>query len=199
MIQTFNYFRFSNILKSISLIFDQKALRGIGIIGFICLGILSGCSGYQCGTGSLYNREIKTVYVPMVQADSYRNGLGERLTEAVCKRITERTPYDLANVDEADSELIIRLVAENQTVSALNKYNDTRQKNFNWTVLVVWRDRRQTQIAELDATPIMINEGLTINAQEYLVAEMGQSTAVTQQNIIDKLADQIVDLMESPW
>ena len=164
----------------------------------LALCALTGCAGYQVGTEGLFNREIKTVCVPIAEANTYRSGLGERLTEAVCKKITERTPYDLAELDRADSTLNIRLVSENQAVSALDKYNNTRQKNLNWSVSAVWRDRRDQTIAELDPVPLT-SLGVSISEQAYLVAETGQSGAVTQQELIDRLSDRIVGLMEAKW
>ena len=164
---------------------------------FVCI-TLGGCCGYTVGARSLYNTEIKTVFVPMIEVDSYRTGLGERLTEAVCKRITERTPYTLADPGKADSTLLIRVVADSQSVTALNKYNDTRQKNLSWSVTALWQDRRNIPLAKMEPLPLT-SLGVSINAQTYLVAEMGQSDAVSQQDLIDKIADQIVGLMEEKW
>ena len=53
---------------------------------------LQGCaalSGYNVGPRGLYNGNVRTVYVQMVDADTYRQGFGERITEAVCKKITD--------------------------------------------------------------------------------------------------------------
>ena len=63
------------------------------ILHFAMLLLLSGCVGYQVGTGSLYAPDVATVYVPMIESDSYRRDLGERLTEAVVKEIELKTPY----------------------------------------------------------------------------------------------------------
>lgn len=134
----------------------------------------------------------------MVEVDSYRSGLGERLTEAICKKITERTPYVLADAKKADSTLIVRLGAENQSVSALNRYNDTRQKDLTWSVTAVWHDRRNVPLAQIEPLPLS-SLGVSINAQSYLVAEMGQSGAVAQQELIEKIANQVVGLMEEKW
>ncbi len=163
-----------------------------------CGLLLVGCSGYQLGSATLYHNEIRTVHVPMIQADSWRAGLGERLTEAVCKRIADRTPYQLADADKADTVLEVRLVAENQHASVMNRYNDTRQKTLRWTIIASWKDRRQNTIAQMDPIPLK-SESVTINAESYLVAEMGQSGSTAQQEVIDRLANQIVQIMEEPW
>ncbi|MDO5581989.1 MAG: LPS assembly lipoprotein LptE [Planctomycetia bacterium] len=158
----------------------------------------AGCNGYQCGTRSLYRNEIKTVFVPMVQADSWRKALGERLTESVCKRITERTPFDLAGPGDADTVLAINLVADNHSASIMNRYNDTAQKTISWSIIAVWKDKSDNILAQLDPIPLSGN-GVALTEQSFLVAEMGQSNATAQQEVIDKLADRIVGLMEEPW
>jgi len=158
------------------------------------------CCGYQFGSAGLYNADIKTVYVPMVQADTYREAFGERLTEAVCKKITEQTPYQLASPDKADTELSVRLTSETQSVSATNRYDDTRQKNVNLVAIAIWRERRSNSIlAQTNPIPIKSDDGVAVESQSFLVAETGQSSATAQQEAIDKLAAQIVGLMETAW
>ena len=76
-----------------------------------CL-LLSGCVGYQVGTGSLYAPDVATVYVPMIESDSYRRDLGERLTEAVVKEIELKTPYKVVSTPDADSMLSARLLTD---------------------------------------------------------------------------------------
>ena len=165
----------------------------------VCL-TLCGCFGYNVGPRGLYDEEIKTIFVPMVEADTYRAAFGERLTEAICKKITEQTPYSLAGPSEADAELSVRLVSETQSVSAYNRYDDTRQKNANLAVVAILRSRRGGAVLA-ETAPILLTSGggANVTSQGYLVAEMGQSTATAQQEAIDKIADQIVGLLESGW
>ena len=44
-----------------------------------------------------------------------------------------------------------------------------------------------------------MEDGVVVDSQAYLVPEMGQSSATAQQVAIDRLAEQIVGLMEAPW
>ncbi|MBO7708650.1 MAG: hypothetical protein J6S42_08220 [Thermoguttaceae bacterium] len=162
------------------------------------LTLAAGCGGYQFGTRALYTSEIKTVFVPIAEADTYRHDLGERLTEAVCKRITDRTPFDIASSQNADSVLFIRLKSDNQYISGLDRYNNTRQKNMVWCVSAEWKTRQEETLARLDPIPLT-SIGVSVNEMSYLVAEMGQSTATVQQDLIDKIADRVVGLMEEKW
>lgn len=183
--------------------FEQDRLisrrRALGTLLALLSGAVGGCgclAGYQIGPEGMYNTEIKTVYVPMVEASTYRAAFGERLTEAIVKKISEQTPYRIAGPQDPDSTLTVKLTGETQRVSALNRYNGTRQKNVELTATVVWRNNLtgKSPNRALDA-----DSGTTILAQSFLVPEMGQSTATAQQEAIDKLADQIVGLMENAW
>jgi hypothetical protein len=60
----------------------------------------------------LYAPDVTTVYVPMIDSDSYRRDLGERLTEAVVKEIELKTPYKVVSTPDADSILSARLITD---------------------------------------------------------------------------------------
>lgn len=158
-----------------------------------------GCSGYQIGTDSLYNAEIKTVHVPIFQSDSYRQNMGERLTEAVVRRIEQRTPYKVVHrANGADSILSGRLTNETQSVSINDDYAGTRQKKIELTVYVQWKDRRGLMLRSM--SPIAWNDApVDITTTSDMVAEMGHSYATASQDAIEKMADQIVDMMQMPW
>ena len=68
--------------------------------------------GYQVGSDSLYAPDVATVYVPMIESDSYRRDLGERLTEAVVKEIELKTPYKVVSTPDADSILSVELLGD---------------------------------------------------------------------------------------
>ncbi|MBP5621943.1 MAG: hypothetical protein J6X44_08010, partial [Thermoguttaceae bacterium] len=164
--------------------------------------VAGGCclEGYHIGPQGLYNMEIRSVYVPMIEANTYRQDFGERLTEAIVKKISEQTPYRIANAKDADSVLTVKLTGETQSVSALNRYDDTRQKNVELTATAVWTDVRGVASANQSPNDALSRQsGATILSQAFLVPEMGQSTATAQQEAIDKLADRIVGLMETSW
>jgi riboflavin biosynthesis pyrimidine reductase len=158
-----------------------------------CIGI----GGYQVGSRSLFGSDIQTVYVPMVEADPTRRHLAERLTEAISKRIEERSPYKVVGRSSADSVLECRIVDKKQRVSLVDPSNDPRQKRDELTLEVRWRDRRSQDI-RLDS--FAWNDGTTqIAANEAIVAEYGQSLLTAEQRQIDRIASQIVGIMESPW
>src|ERR1700749_791448 len=90
----------------------RTALRElfVAVVALPLVGLV-GCVGYHVGTASLYSPDVATVYVPMIESDSYRRDLGERLTEAVVKEIELKTPYKVVNSPDADSVLTERLIS----------------------------------------------------------------------------------------
>src|SRR5436853_4990568 len=87
---------------------------------------LPGCAGYQLGQRSLYRPDIRTVHIPVIQSDSFRRYLGERLTEAVVKEVELRTPYKVVGPAEADSVLTVRLASDSKRILANNRFSEPR-------------------------------------------------------------------------
>jgi hypothetical protein len=155
----------------------------------ILFSALAGCVGYQVGAGSLYAPDVTTVYVPMIESDSYRRDLGERLTEAVVKEIELKTPYKVVGSPDADSILSARLI---------NAFDDPRLSEVELLAEVTWLNRRRLPIYP-PQTMAVPPELVAISQSTNLIPEVGQSVATSQQQAIERLAQQIVSTMEAPW
>lgn len=159
---------------------------------------LAGCAAYQVGTHSLYAPDVATVYVPMIESDSYRRDLGERLTEAVVKEIELKTPYKVVDTPMADSVLSARLLADRRNTLVENSFDEPRLSETSIWAEVTWLNRRRMPIVPpqtLALPPELVDIGQT----SILIPEVGQSVAVSQQQAIERLAQQIVSTMEEPW
>src|SRR5437762_7468543 len=159
----------------------------------LCVALLasSGCAGYQLGQHSLYRPDIRTVHVPMVQSDSYRRYLGEKLTEAIVKEIELRTPLKVVDADSADSVLAVRLLSDSKRNLANNRFSEPRDSEFDTYAQVSWTSRRGDLIMSNDglpAAPLLLN----ISQAANFVPEGGQSLATAQQENLQRLAQQIV-------
>jgi hypothetical protein len=163
----------------------------------ICIFLLPGCAGYQIGQRSLYRPDIRTVHVPIVQSDSFRRNLGERLTEQIVKAIELQTPFKVVGADAADSVLACRISAENKRVISENFYDEPRDIETDFFVQMSWVDRRGDLISSsnIPVQPLLLNIGQSAN----FVPEGGQSLATAHQEAIIRLADQIVGQMEMAW
>jgi hypothetical protein len=160
--------------------------------------VVAGCATYQVGSDSLYAPDIATVYVPMIESDSYRRDLGERLTEAVIKEIELKTPYKVVGTPDADSILSVKLLGDSRKLLAENSFDDPRLLESTVYSEVSWLNRRRLPIAATQTVPLP-PELIGIDQSALLVPEVGQSVASSQQQAIERLAQQIVGTMESPW
>ena len=156
-----------------------------------------GCATYQIGNHGLYPQDVHTVYVPVFDSDSFRRNLGERLTEAVSKAIENKTNYKVVGSSNADSVLAGRIVAENKRVIAENRYDDPRKLEVNLQVAVSWIDRNGGIL--YDGSVPLPPELASVSGTAAFVPEYGQSVATAQQQAIQRLADQIVGMMERRW
>jgi hypothetical protein len=167
-------------------------------LAILQLLLLSGCAGYQLGQRSLYRPDIRTVHIPVIQSDSFRRYLGERLTEAVVKEVELRTPYKVVGPAEADSVLTVRLVSESKRILANSQFSEPRDIETDFFIQTSWIDRRGDLIMNHDnvpAAPLLVN----IGQQANFVPEGGQSLVTAQQEAVNKLAQQIVGQMELAW
>lgn len=162
------------------------------------LFFLAGCAGYMIGPDSLYPPHIHTVYVPIFESDSLRRQLGERLTEAVMKQIELQTPYKVVGTPDADSTLQGRILAEGKHVQIENRWDEPREIVYRFQIQVRWVDYRGLVLREQTIVPCPETEVL-LSGTSLLVPEQGHSVVVAQQKAIERLARQIVGMMEAPW
>ena len=134
----------------------------------------------------------------MVENNTYRRYLGERLTEALVKEIEKVTPYKVVGTPDADSILAVRLTSEKKRILVETPTDEGRDVQIDLQVQVSWLDRKGGLIRPEGA--IVVPPALdTVGQTASVVPEVGQSIATAQQKAINDLATQIVGLMESPW
>ena len=159
---------------------------------------LAGCASYHVGAHTLYEPSIATVHVPVFESDSLRRHLGERLTEAVVKQIELKTPYKVVSRGSADSVFVGRILSDRKRGLVENSYDEPRQLDVSINVQVSWINTRGQPIRSDAFIPIQ-GELLQISRNATLVPEVGHSLVTSQQQAIDRLAQQIVAMMEVPW
>ena len=159
----------------------------------------SGCAAYRFGNESLYAPDVTTVYVPMVESDSFRRDLGERLTEAVIKEIEAKTPYKVVGTPDADSILGARLVSQRKHVTVENQNDDPRVIDIAMAAEVSWINRRRQPLCPPTTIPLPAELFIPMGQTAALLPEAGQSVESQNQVAIERLAQQIVATMEEPW
>jgi hypothetical protein len=173
-----------------------RCLPGTLRVAACCL-LLSGCATYQIGNASLFPQDVQTVYVPIVESSSFRPDLGEKLTEAIVKEIERRTPYKVVGSPNADSILSAKLIEDTKRVIVENKFDEARSTEVNYQIRVTWINRKGDQIynGAVPLPPQFVQLGQGAN----YIPEYGQSYTTSEMQVVQKLASQIVGLMEIPW
>jgi len=177
-------------------------VRRVALPAALLVAATAGCASYRFGNATLYAPNVRTVYVPMFQCDSFRTtpavDIGERLTEAVCKEIEKRTPFKVVGSESAaDSVLTGRIVADTKRMVVESPTDQSRMVEMNYQALITWADRGGSVIASGDVP--LPAATVDVGQAAMLVPEFGRSVASTQQEAIVKMAQQIVGLMEEPW
>jgi hypothetical protein len=162
-----------------------------------------------------YDTGIRTVYVPIFQNNTFYKGLEFRLTQALVREIETKTPYKVVNCrEDADTELFGKIINFDKSVVLNNQLNEIRQGQTIMSVEVVWRDLRPgfneailsrqgparppdpfAPPPDLDAKhkpphPLLVQSTATFEP------ELGGSLNAVQNQNIDRLAVQIVSMME---
>jgi hypothetical protein len=89
-------------------------------------------------------------------------------------------------------------VSETKRVTIENGNDDPRGIELNMLAEVSWLNRRREPL-RLPTTMVLPPELLPVNQTAALLPEVGQSVAMSQQQAIERLAQQIVSTMEEQW
>ncbi|MBI5759518.1 MAG: hypothetical protein HZA46_13450 [Planctomycetales bacterium] len=158
-------------------------------------GLAPGC-GYT--VGSPYNAEIRSVYVPTFTSNQFRRDIELQLTEAVQKQIQQRTPFRLVKEHQADTRLRGKVVSFQKGVLGETGLDDARELQINLAIEMTWEDLRTGQVLAQQQIPIS-PDVITQATQAEFAPEVGQSLATATQQAVDRLARNIVEMMEQPW
>ncbi|GAB5407012.1 MAG: LPS assembly lipoprotein LptE [Aureliella sp.] len=172
-------------------------LACLAALATLC-ALSAGCAGYRFGSRSLYNPNIRTIYVPIVQNDTWRHDDNVRLTEALVKSIELHTPYKVVGDPNADSTLTCRLISTGKRTVSEAITDEPRGIEVLSTVQLTWLDRRGNLLFSNRFLP----EGelaYSFSQATDFAPEGGQSISTAQQRNNERLAEQIVQQMELRW
>ena len=153
-----------------------------------------------CGyiVGSPYGPEVRSVYVPTFTSVTFRRGVEYQLTEAVQKQIQMRTPYRLVSEENADTRLTGKIISADKTLLGETGFDDARELQVSLIVEVTWEDLRTGEILRQQKVPLS-PDVIRMTSQSEFAPEVGQSLATADRTAVDRLARNIVDMMETPW
>lgn len=154
------------------------------------LGGCSGASGYT--NASLYPSDIATVYLEMFDNRSFRRGVEYTLTDALAKRIEAQTPYKIvSDRDRADSVISGQLVTIGEGILTIERETGRAlEQEVLLTAVVNWKNLKTGRL-------MLNNQNVTATASfsEFQSQDFTYASAVAA----NKLATNIVQMMENPW
>ncbi len=164
-------------------------------------------------TRPVYDTSIRTVRVGIFKNETYIRGLEFELTKAVIREIEEKTPYKVVQANQpADTELQMSIVTHNKRLTTFNQLGEVREAETTMGVEVVWKDLRPGQIGDTLVSPLPPDPALPpppvpevpdskvlVQSMAVFRPELGQSLRSAQFDMVNKLAVQIVSMMEKKW
>jgi hypothetical protein len=141
-----------------------------------------------------YDERIQTVYVPMFQSIRFRRDLNQQLTELVQKEIERRTPYKVVGRPEgADARLEGTIIADDKLLIVENPNNLPRMLAASVTANVSFTDNRSGRTTTRNTPPVLFNQ------MANFYPEIGQTAGLGFREALERLAEDIVNTMETPW
>ncbi|HLN28807.1 MAG TPA: LPS assembly lipoprotein LptE [Gemmataceae bacterium] len=194
--------------------------RGLAILMVSCCALLPSCGwdgqfdilGYT--TRPNYDSRIHTVRVPIFKNRTFYRGLEFELTQTVVQQIEAITPFKVVSeTGHADTELLGTIVTFNKNILNRNQLNEVREAETVLAVEIVWKDLRTGEIISKPkptpggAPPPPPKPGqpppppppVLVTSVGHFIPELGQSLTSAQKENVDRLAVQIVSMMEKPW
>jgi hypothetical protein len=141
-----------------------------------------------------FDSSIRTVYVPVFRSFTFREDVNLKLTECVIKEIESRTPYKVVgSPDGADTTLsgIVNFVDKNILVE--NPNNLPRHLVATVNATVKWEDNRPARDQKKIAPTATVAEVVSF------YPELGETASLGYQKAFERMARQIVGMMEQPW
>lgn len=165
------------------------------VVFSLALTMLHGC-GYTVGPA--FDGEVQSVYVEIFSTNEFRRTLELQLTEAIQRQVQTDSPLRLAKEHNADTKLSGRIVGARKRVLGQTGFDDARQLEADFRIQVSWEDLRTGELLkqqEVELPADLIN----LKTEGVFAPEVGQSLATAHQIAIEKMAREIVQMMETPW
>ena len=162
------------------------------VAGLATLAGATGCRMTGYSIRAPYDPNIKTVYVPTFQSVTFRRDINLQLSNLVIIEIERRTGYKVVGTpDGADTTLSGTINYSEKNVVVENPNNLPRQLTATIVVAVTWTDNNAVE--KKAPNPAVVAE--TFN----FYPEIGEPVEAAFYRNAEKMATQIVNMMEQTW
>jgi hypothetical protein len=178
-------------------------------------------------TAPPYDPSVQSVYIPVFKNITFHTsphrGIEADITQAIVDELNRRrSPIRVvSDCDRADTELVGSIVQILKVPQNRNLQNMNREFDIQITVEVVWRDLRSGRVLTgsrqpsqegpppdafdpsrpppAPPQPVIAPAPVQITAIGRSITELGESNTTAQKAAVDRIARQIVNMMEQPW
>lgn len=161
---------------------------------FVCLSVLllvvisvTGC-GYS--SRSLLRSNVRSVYIPIFDNNTFRRGYEFDLTRSVRDQILLRTRLHVVDKDEADSILFGKITSFDENVLIENSNDNIVESRASVGIDIRWVDRR---------TGRSIIERRNIRSPAEFIVLRNETLTSSRTEAFVNVARGIVDAMEEDW
>jgi hypothetical protein len=144
-------------------------------------------------TSGAWPENVRTVAIPAVGNTTFHREIGPELTRAIIEAVERRTPYKVTDELHADSVLSIEIV--NVDLKSISQSSYTRLDQEVLVKLTIdWRWEGLDDNRLLAGSRGFTGSGLFVPTQpSHEPLEIGQ------RQVVNRLADDLVDRMRSAW
>lgn len=154
------------------------------VLFFICAG---GC-GYS--SKSLLRSNVRSVYIPIFDNNTFRRGFEFDLTKAVRDQVLLRTRLDIVSKDEADSILFGKISNVDESVLIEDTKDNIVESRVSIVVEVRWVDRR---------TGRTIVERRNIRRPAEFIVRRNETLSSSSREAFVEVARSVVEALEEDW
>ena len=158
----------------------------------VCFG-LAGCTGmFGYSDKSLFPTDVKSVRLEMFDNQTFRRGTEYDLSDALAKRIEADTPYKIVtSADRADTVISGHITSIRQVgLSIERELGGILETEVEIHALVNWKNLK---------TGELLIERQGVKAAASYVPRQNQDFKYGSALAANKLAEKIVELMETKW
>jgi len=174
--------------------FKKKFLQGNTITSFayLALLVLFTISIVSCGysSKSLLRSNVRSIYIPIFDNNTFRRGYEFDLTKAVRDQILLRTRLNIVDKDEADSILFGKITSVDENVIIEDTRDNIVESRVSVGIDIRWVDKR---------TGRTIVERRNIKRPTEFIVRRNETLTSSSNEAFVSIARGIVDAMEEDW
>lgn len=153
----------------------------------LAINIIAGCS---YSSRSILKQNVNTVYIPILDNQTFRRGMEYELTKAIKNEIMFKTQLRIVNKNTADSLLEGEIVSFTEQTMIVDADDRIVEGRIFITVNFSWKDLR---------TDRLLVDGKDVIGTTEFVVDRGETIMTAKNEAYTDIAEKMVDQMNERW